>query len=573
MKQWLKSLRAQIFLFTMLISIITISILGIIVYFGSSKVVLQQSIQTSKMAVEKGSASVGMYIERLNVLSELLAKDPSTKQALSSEDRSGESNLNTIINNVLDSDPNIQSVIVIGKDGYVMSNEKDLNMTLSSDMMKEKWYTAALKERGIPVLTSARMQKFSMDQDNWVISISREVRDESGQHLGVVLLDIQYKGIEDAFHDLMLGQNGYAFILNNSGELVYHRDPSYFTDKGKKQELLDIWKSKEGYDGANNTLVHKANIQNSDWVLVGVSSLDGLSQVRKQLLGTILIVGIGLFVLVLIVTPLVAKRITNPIHRLEKAMQKVQHGVLDVHVTESGIAEVEHLSKHFNVMTKEIKRLLKDIEQKEKDLRSYELSVLRGQINPHFLYNTLDTIVWMAEFNDSERVIMVTKALAQFFQLSLSGGNEFTTIENELNHVKQYLIIQKERYGEKLNYTIDADQEILEVKIPKIILQPLIENAIYHGIREKSVNGHIQISAKKDESSIKLIVEDDGVGFDPQTRLEQVSDEQSIRLGGIGIRNVDDRLKLYYGEEYGVTVDSVVGVGTRVVVVLPGDLG
>ncbi|MGM0837346.1 MAG: sensor histidine kinase [Bacillota bacterium] len=568
MGRWLKSLSAQISLFTMLISFVTISALGIIVYIGSSQVVLQESIQTSKMSVEKGSASVSMYIERLEVLSKLLANNPSTKQALASADRSGESDLLTFINSILDSEPNIQSVIVIGHDGYVISNEKNLNMTLSSDMMQERWYTAALENRSIPVLTSARMQKFSMNKENWVISISREVLDDAGNHLGVVLLDIQYKGIEAAFHDLMLGEGGYSYILNSSGELVYHKDPTYFMDEKKKKELLEIAELKEGYDQKRNTLVYKTNIRHSDWTLVGVSSLDGLGQIRSQLLGTIAVIGIGLFVLVLLVTPWIAKRITNPIHRLEKAMQEVQHGILDVEVDESGIAEVQRLSEHFNVMTKEIKRLLKDIEQKEKDLRSYELSVLRGQINPHFLYNTLDTIVWMAEFDDSERVIMVTKALAKFFQLSLSGGNEFTTVENELKHVEQYLIIQKERYGEKLTYTIESDSSIFDVMIPKIILQPLVENAIYHGIREKAGNGHIHITARTEKSHIVFQIKDNGIGFDP-SKPAKPNTEQRIRLGGVGIRNVDERLKLYYGKEYGVSVESVPESGTTVVVTVP----
>ncbi|MGD6830710.1 sensor histidine kinase [Sutcliffiella halmapala] len=568
MGRWLKSLSVQISLFTMLISLVTIIVLGIIVYIGSSQVVLQESIQTSKMSVEKGSASVSMYIERLEVLSELLANNPSTRLALASADRSGESDLLTFISSILDSEPNIQSVIVIGHDGYVISNEKNLNMTLSSDMMQEHWYTAALENRSIPVLTSARMQKFSMDKDNWVISISREVLDDAGKHLGVILLDIQYKGIEAAFYDLMLGEGGYSYILNSSGELVYHKDPTYFMDEKKEKELLEIAESKEGYDQKRNTLVYKTNIRHSDWTLVGVSSLDGLNQIRSQLLGTIAVIGIGLFVLVLLVTPWIAKRITNPIHRLEKAMQEVQHGILDVEVDEKGIAEVQRLSQHFNVMTKEIKRLLKDIEQKEKDLRSYEMSVLHGQINPHFLYNTLDTIVWMAEFNDSERVIMVTKALAKFFQLSLSGGNEFTTVENELKHVEQYLIIQKERYGEKLTYTVESDSSIAEVMIPKIILQPLVENAIYHGIREMAGNGYIHISAQTEKSNIVFRIKDNGIGFDPG-KLAHPNTEQRMRLGGVGIRNVDERLQLYYGKEYGVSVESAPGNGTTVVVTIP----
>ena len=572
----LKSLKAQISLFYMLISLVTISVLGVILYIGISQVVLKESIQTSKMAINKSASFIEMYVDRLKVLSEMLADNPLTLRTLSSDNKSGQDDVMQLIRNVLDSDPYIQSVIIIGKDGDVLSNETNLNMDTSANMMKEPWYQAALENGGLPVLTSARMQKFSMDKNNWVISMSREIKDKTGGNLGVVLLDIKYKGIEDALSDLELGQRGFAFIVNHEGEIVYHKNPVYFMNEKKRIELLSIFESKEGYDKSGNTLVYKSAIKHSDWTLVGVSSLDGLVQIRGRLLGTILAVGLGLFVLILIVTPILAKTMTSPITRLERAMQKVKSGVLEVSVTEKGCTEVLGLSQHFNSMVLEIKRLMREMEKKEKDLRTYELSVLHGQINPHFLYNTLDTIVWMAEFNDSERVISITKALAKFFQLSLSGGSEFTTIGKEIDHVGQYLYIQKERYGDKLTYSIELDPALSDLVIPKIVLQPLAENALYHGIREKAGKGHLRIACQRESPNrVLFMVEDDGAGFDPEMLIdsslpmEKPLTRKRTRLSGVGIRNVDQRLKLYYGEEYGVRVQSTLGRGTTVRIVIP----
>ncbi|MHA0857743.1 cache domain-containing sensor histidine kinase [Paenibacillus sp. CMAA1364] len=566
------SLQFRISWIYMMISCVTIGIIGTVLYVGISQVVIKDSIQSSEMAITKSGTYVEMYIDRLKVLTTMLAHNPQTIRTLASEDKSGEEDVLQFINTVLMSDSYIKSVVVIGKDGYVLSNEKKLNMMRSSDMMKEPWYAAAVNSSN-PALTSARMQKFSMDKDNWVISMSQEIKDENNNNLGVVLLDIQYKGLEDYLNELELGSNGYAYIVNSQDEIVYHKDPSYFRNDKKINKLLQQTLDKEGYDKKQNILVHHTELRNSDWTLVGVSSLDGLAQIRNQLLKSFVIVALGLLTLIVIVSPLIAKSMTRPIQRLEQAMKKVETGRLEVSVPETGVTEVQGLAQHFNRMVMEMKRLMADIEKKEQNLRSYELSVLHSQINPHFLYNTLDTIVWMAEFNDSERVISTTKALARFFQLSLSGGSEFTSIQNEINHVTQYLFIQKERYGERLQYDIQYDLELSDLVIPKLILQPLVENAIYHGIREKDGPGLLEISCRTtDEGHILFIVKDDGVGFD--TSLDKSSligeGESVIKLGGVGIHNVDERLKLYYGQEYGITIASKLCEGTTVKIVVPG---
>lgn len=572
MKGFPRSLQSRISFVYMLISLVTIGIIGTALYVGISRVVMKDSIQSSQMAISKSGAFVGSYIDRLLVLSNVLANNPQTIKTLSSPTKEGEKDEMQLIQTVLMSDPYIKSVVVIGKDGYMLSNETKLNMKRSSDMMTEPWYVEAIKGK-TPALSSARMQEFSMDKDKWVISMSQEVKDENNRNLGVILLDIEYNVIDDYLKDLDLGSKGSSFIINSHGGIVYHKDPTFFVDPAKKEQLRNISMSANGYDQSKNVLVHKTQIANSDWTLVGVSSLDGLSQIRGQMLRSFAIVGLGLLILLITVSLLIAKSITRPIHRLEQAMHKVRTGTLEVSVPESGVTEVQGLAQHFNLMVSEVRRLLEEIETKKKTLHTYELKVLHSQINPHFLYNTLDTIVWMAEFNESERVISTTKALAKFFQLSLSGGSEMTTIENEMNHVAQYLFIQKERYGDKLHYQLDFDPALAVKVIPKIILQPIVENAIYHGIREKEGSGFVEITCEyTDDGHVKFIVKDDGVGFDPAFHSENkdIESPSSLpKLGGVGINNVDERLKLYYGKEYGVHIQSLLGEGTTVTIVIP----
>ena len=221
---------------------------------------------------------------------------------------------------------------------------------------------------------------------------------------------------------------------------------------------------------------------------------------------------------------------------------------------------MELLAGNYNRMIHRIRGLMDEISEKEKTLRHAELNALVSQINPHFLYNTLDTIVWMAEFNDSSRVIALTKSLAAFFRLSLSGGRKLITVEDELEHVRQYLYIQKERYEEKLNYVIDAPGNLLDYTVPKIILQPIVENSIYHGIKPLNGPGQVTITVQEEGERLIFTVTDNGVGYDPAA----VTADGSPRLGSVGLKNVDERLKLYYGPEYGVTIRSAPGAGCRV---------
>ncbi|MBN2882265.1 MAG: sensor histidine kinase, partial [Clostridia bacterium] len=253
-----------------------------------------------------------------------------------------------------------------------------------------------------------------------------------------------------------------------------------------------------------------------------------------------------------------SRKVASPLAELEKAMAEVESGKLDQDIEIMGSSETESIAAHYTSMIKRIKELMDEIKQKEKYLRTSELNILQNQINPHFLYNTLDTIIWSAEFKDSEKVISLTKALAKFFRLSLRGGSELTTVEDELDHVRQYLFIQKQRYEEKLDYEIIADDGICDIQIPKLILQPIVENAIYHGIRSLENGGKIEIKALQENGDIIFTVFDNGKGYDTEKSLS------GSNGSGLGQSNVDKRVKLYYGDEYGVSVVSKPGYGTKV---------
>ena len=213
-------------------------------------------------------------------------------------------------------------------------------------------------------------------------------------------------------------------------------------------------------------------------------------------------------------------------------------------------------------MLNHLEQLMMEAREQEQLARVYELKALSSQINPHFLYNTLDTIIWMAEFQDTNRVVSITKALATYFRLALNGGEDLIPLTKEVDHVRQYLYIQQQRYEEKLSYEIQVDENIPDILLPKLVLQPLVENAIYHGIKEINRPGKIQLTVQYQSPSIKITIEDNGVGLKKQGTSNKA-------LGGVGIQNVKERLALYFGEEFKMEFDSVENSYTKVYLTIP----
>jgi two-component system sensor histidine kinase YesM len=230
----------------------------------------------------------------------------------------------------------------------------------------------------------------------------------------------------------------------------------------------------------------------------------------------------------------------------------------------------------FNIMIGRIRELLNAKVKEQEILKKAELKALQAQINPHFLYNTLDTIVWMAEANSTDKVIEIVRALSSFFRISLSKGKDWISIREEIEHVRSYLAIQRIRYRDILKYKIEVDDDLMDGTILKLTLQPLVENALYHGIKNKRNGGTIVVRAQRvGNDLVRLEVQDDGVGFTPhklaqiRSSLEDDQGEITLKEGGFGLENVNKRIKLYYGKQYGLYVQSEYLEGTQIVARIP----
>lgn len=286
----------------------------------------------------------------------------------------------------------------------------------------------------------------------------------------------------------------------------------------------------------------------------------------------LLVAFLGIFVLILFLSYFIPLSITRPILRVEEVTKQVASGNLSVRSEVEDGVEVRALSESLNTMIDKINELLEQVTTEQIRLRKAEFELLQAQINPHFLYNTLDTIIWLAETGEQKKVVSMVGSLSDFFRSTLSRGKDIVTLKEELQHVRSYLEIQQVRYQDILQYEIEAPEELYLCQIPKMTIQPLVENALYHGIKNKRGAGRIRIRCEKENHGCRIRIEDNGIGITKE-RLAQVQDGilHKVLTGKdiYGLYNVHERIRLNFGERYGISIESEYGEGTVVSIFVP----
>lgn len=475
----------------------------------------------------------------------------------------------------------VENIALFTKDGEMIEAVPAARMNSYTDIEQETWFTETLERPEIMQFSMPHVQYLfegSGGQYKWVISVSRAVEITEGPFTtqGVLLIDVRYDSLEQAMGEVSIGEDGYLYLMSGDGEIICH-PKAQLIDAGLVQEdNLRVAGYQEGsyqekFDGEERITTVKS-IGYTGWKAVGVTPVGSLTlNTLKTRLFAVFIVLLFLLVLAMI-NAYISSRITDPIKELEKSVSKLEKGDLDTPVYVGGSYEIRHLGGSIQRMALRIKQLMRDIEQEHESKRKSEFDTLQSQINPHFLYNTLDIIVWMIENEKKSDAVRVVTALARFFRISLSKGKSIITVKDELEHVRNYLMIQQMRFKNKFTYTIQAEDEVMELASLKLMLQPMVENAIYHGMEFMDGDGEIQIQVWREEDDLYLKVSDNGLGM-TEDQVENLfkdgSHVPSKRGSGIGVRNVNERVHLYFGESYGVRIQSEPDEGTDVIIHLP----
>ena len=556
----------QLIVYIFLLVLLLLGFVGSLYYQTSSQTIRQLTERTTRNSMEQSGQFIASYLQKLKQTTSTLSKEETIRKFAQNQE-SSETSVQALMKTIIETDPDLVSAVLVTKDGRVVSTDSQISMQTSSDMMNEKWYQEAVHTKAMPVLTPARKESLSSEKEKWVVSVTQEVVDDAGQNLGVLRLDIGYNSLKAYLDRLQLGKKGFSFIVNSQHEFVYHPKKSVYSSSQEMKAMQPYISVKDGYADQKQAFVYQIDIADSDWTLIGVASLEQLQMLQSQMLYSF--VGMGILALLLCLTGIwfVLRLWIKPLQNLQAVILKIGAGDSNLRAEAKGSPELVDLAQQFNKMLDQIERLMEAVKTEEQNVRRYELRALSAQINPHFLYNTLDTIVWMAEFNDSKRVVEVTKSLAQYFRLALNQGHEQIALKDEIDHVRQYLFIQKQRYGDKLQYEIEEDESLADYKLPKLVLQPLVENAIYHGIKEIDRQGMIRVTSKAEEGQLILSIYDNGRGFDLQNSV----DKALPRLGGVGLKNVDQRLRLQFGEDYHMEIESEPDKFTQISLYLPLD--
>ncbi len=403
----------------------------------------------------------------------------------------------------------------------------------------------------------------------WVVSIRKDLETGDGKKHAVVL-DVRFSQIANYVDEVGIGQHGYCFIMDKKGNIVYHPQQQLIYS-GLKSEQTDILtRAGDGTLVKKNVIYSIRSLDNCDWRIVGVSYIDELVTVKVRGAMQILLVMIA-FVLVTVFLSsfLLTHMISHPIQNLVKAMKDFEADAEEFsYQPVHGSKEMIALSDSFGHMVGRIQDLMEKVRREEITLRKTELKALQAQINPHFLYNTLDAIGWMCEEERSQDAVEMVNALARLFRISISKGHELIPIGKEVEHARSYLMIQNFRYKNQFTYSFDIEEECLPYLCNKITLQPIIENAIYHGINRMVDEGEIRIRIYGEGDDIVFSVSDNGVGMSKEQCGSILKSEPGDQTG-IGIKNVNDRIKIYFGEEYGITIESEPDEGTCVSIRMP----
>lgn len=517
----------------------------------------QNAVISSEQAVIQVMNTVETYTENMAQDMELLT------QNMRKSDREREEFLRSF----LEISPDVVAIMTYDESGTLQECWSG-GQKRKTKVLKDLSYMEKPPGEGLSI-SKPHVETLFEEYYPWVVTISQKMQDREGYERQV-FMDIRFSNIASYIDDVGIGRHGYCFIQDTDGNLVYHPQQQLIYS-GLKEELTDdLRELPDGTYPYANVIYTIRTLENCNWRIVGVSFVDELITDKMEHIVRICLV-LLLLVLstVVVVGMLFSWLFAEPANRLARAMGEFEKEAENFQFAAvSGTREISALSASFGHMVVRIQKLMEQVREEEISLRKTELNALQAQINPHFLYNTLDSIAWMCEEERTKEAVEMVEALAQLFRISISKGHELITLEKEVQHARNYLKIQNYRYKNQFTYHFEVEESCLSYLCNKITLQPIIENAIYHGIDRMVDEGSISIRICEEAQAIRMTVTDNGVGMTPQ-QCEEILCRDAGDRTGIGIKNVNDRIRIYFGEEYGLCITSELDEGTEVEIRIP----
>lgn len=559
-----------------LVSIGCMGFLGLNLYNRFVNQMEKMTLESTEQLLNQTGINLETYLRNMRQISDAMYYSVIKDKDLATDTLDEEMNLLYEANK-----DNLISIACFTNEGGLIAAAPVETEKTNPGIVNQKWFTDAMGQMENLHFSTPHVQNLFDNTSYryyWVVSLSRvvELTNNGSSSLGVLLVDMNYSSMEQLFNKVNTdNSSGYVYLMDSDGEIIYHpKQKLIYTDLYEENNMEAVnyedGSSEETFQGEKRLITVKT-VSYTGWKMVSVTPISsfnmGLSGTRYFVIMMMSLVMLA----IIIFNQLVSSRIAKPLQKLNNSMKDWESGNMNPKIYVGGSLEVEHLGKTLQSVVSQLRQLMEDILVEQEEKRKSELDALQSQINPHFLYNTLDSIVWMIEGERYDDAVFMITQLASLFRISLSQGKTMICIEDEIKHAKNYMNIQKIRYKNIFDIEFDVEEDILQCCTVKLVIQPLLENAIYYGVECMDGEGEIKVKGYRRENDVYIEVYDNGMGM-PQEEVDQLLIENNrVRKkgSGVGMLNVHNRIKLRFGAQYGLEIESQPDEGTTITIHLP----
>lgn len=569
-----QSLQSTLMLTFSGLSVVIILITGALLYVKFVDNARTRELAATQEALHQTKDTLEDYLTRMRQIADTAYYNVVKENDVQRQSAQIHTGLNTLYEGNRDE---LITLALYNDTGNLVLAEPVVTQKNDPQVAKQSWFKRATAEPADVHFSRPHVQNLfdlGTQRFQWVISLSRAVELSRGGQVrtGVLLVDMDYYRIAHLLAELNDNQTGkYYYLADDAGHLLYHPRLVQLQQHLTKESTLAVVDRPEGVYHIANQQVAVSDIGYTGWKLVGVVPP---ATIKQDMVQTGLFIGLYIVLMSMVlvmINRLIAIHISRPLQRLNRSVQAYD-GVTLPEIDIGGSSEIRQLGRSINNSYQEIEALMAAMVQAQNARRKSELAVLQSQINPHFLYNTLESITWMIEGEQNDQAVFMITQLAQLFRISLSKGRSIISIDSELKHAQSYMNIQAARYKQAFSLDVDVADEIRNLCIVKLVLQPILENVLNYGLQPYDDEPLlIRVAAKREDDDVIIAISDNGNGMDEATVAAALTpDADDFKHGsGVGLVNVDTRLKLYFGDAYGLSIASAVDVGTTVTMKIP----
>lgn len=559
------------------ISVLTMLLMGVLMYMRFSMLSRQETIESSRKLMEQTGESMEDYLVNMRQISDAVYYNVVKENDFYDKREEIQKGMNLLYEANRDK---LRTIAFYNRDGSLVAAEPVASQKEDPDVTRQEWYQKAMEKMENIHFSIPHIQNLFDDNSfryYWVISSSRavELTENRTSQTGVLLVDMDFSSISRMMKQINEVSNGqYYYLCDNNGQIIYHPRQIQISDGICKENSLVAASYKDGvydeeFEGVQRKVIVNT-VSYTGWKLVGVIPYSLFSHEMINIRYFIGMVILLMAMMLIIINRVVTQRISRPILKLNHSVMEYEAGKKpEIYI--GGSSEIRHLGYSIQSSYEKSEELMQEIVWEQNERRKSELDALQSQINPHFLYNALDSITWMIEGERNDEAAFMISQLAKLFRISLSQGHTIISVRDELQHAKSYMNIQRIRYKDAFSVTFDVAPELEEYCAVKLTLQPILENSINYGVDPMDDCGEIFIRVKKEEDLLVLSVEDNGIGMSEEEVSLLLTDSNRKRKhgSGVGLVNINNRLQILFGKEYGLFIESEPDEGTRVSIRIP----